>query len=66
MRSVTNKYNKRLRQRLAVVFAADFLDKADNGTPQFSVAESRRGQTLVCHPRLPLGRRVPVPLQAAV
>jgi hypothetical protein len=38
MRSVATKHNKRLRQPLAVVFADNFLDKADNGTPQFSVA----------------------------
>jgi hypothetical protein len=33
MRSATIKYNKPLRQRFAVVFAADCLDKVDNGTP---------------------------------
>jgi hypothetical protein len=39
MRSVTTKHNKQLRQRLAVAFAADFLDEADKGTPQFGVTD---------------------------
>jgi hypothetical protein len=39
MRSVTTKHNKQLRQRLAAAFADNFLDEADNGTPQFSVTD---------------------------
>jgi hypothetical protein len=46
MRSVTTKHNKQLRQRLAVVIAADLLDEADKGTPEFGLADlhERPGQ----------------------